>query len=157
MNAATHLRHRGFTLIELMITVAIVAILGALAYPSYLESVRKGRRAEARAALANLIQQQERHLMQNTKFVVFPAGATGTPFRTHSASSGNLADSSHLLGARRCVAVGGTVPDERDCIEVFAVPRTVAMADPAAADIAVDSLGRRRCNGSAGSLKPCWP
>ena len=40
----------GFTLIELMIVVAIVAILGAIAYPSYLDSVRKGKRAEGRTA-----------------------------------------------------------------------------------------------------------
>jgi hypothetical protein len=53
--------------------------------------------------------------------------------------------------------VGGTLPGVRDCIEVFAEPRVAGMADPAAADIAVDSLGRRSCNGSTSSLKPCWP
>jgi type IV pilus assembly protein PilE len=53
-------RHRGFTLIELMIAVAIVAILAAIALPSFLESVRKGRRSEAFAALSALQQAQER-------------------------------------------------------------------------------------------------
>lgn len=149
--------HKGFTLIELMITVAIVAILGALAYPSFLESVRKGRRAEVRAALTNLLQQQERHLTQNNIYLGFAEGAAGTPFRTHSASSGSMADASHMLGARACQTVNGAAPTLRDCIEVFAVPRTTGMADPAAADIAVDSLGRRYCNGSSNTLKPCWP
>ena len=65
---------RGFTLIELMITVAIVGILASIAYPSYIESVRKGRRAEARAALTELMQQQERFMTQNNTYRAFASG-----------------------------------------------------------------------------------
>lgn len=44
-------RAHGFTLIELMIVVAVVGILSAIAYPSYTEYVRRGHRADARAGL----------------------------------------------------------------------------------------------------------
>ena len=50
----------GFTLIELMIVVAIVGILSAVAYPSYTEYVRKGHRAEARTGLLQAAQWMER-------------------------------------------------------------------------------------------------
>ncbi len=53
-------RQGGFTLIELMITVAIVGILSAIAYPSYTEYVRRGHRAEARAGLLQAQQWLER-------------------------------------------------------------------------------------------------
>ncbi|WP_312568779.1 type IV pilin protein [Comamonas sp.] len=44
-------KNKGFTLIEMMIVVAIVGILGAVAYPSYTEYVMRGHRADARAGL----------------------------------------------------------------------------------------------------------
>ena len=52
--------HRGFTLIEVMIVVAIVGILTAIALPSYTEYIRRGHRAEARAALLQGAQWMER-------------------------------------------------------------------------------------------------
>jgi type IV pilus assembly protein PilE len=55
----------GFTLIEIMIVVAIVAILAAIAYPSYQDSVRKSRRADARAVLLEAAQFMERQYTEN--------------------------------------------------------------------------------------------
>ncbi len=52
--------HQGFTLIEVMIVVAIVGILTAIALPSYNEYIRRGHRAEARAALLQGAQWMER-------------------------------------------------------------------------------------------------
>ena len=53
-------QHQGFTLIELMIVVAIVGILAAIAYPSYAEYIRRGHRADARAGLLQAQQYLER-------------------------------------------------------------------------------------------------
>jgi type IV pilus assembly protein PilE len=55
-----HPQQHGFTLIELMIVVAIVGILSAIAYPSYAEYIRRGHRADARAGLLQAQQWMER-------------------------------------------------------------------------------------------------
>ena len=56
-------RVRGFTLIEVMITVAIVAILATIAYPSYASYIRKGKRATAQAALMDLASKEQTYLL----------------------------------------------------------------------------------------------
>lgn len=59
---------RGFTLIEVMIVVAIMAILAMIAYPSYLDQIRKSRRSEAKAALMEAAQRQERFFTERNTY-----------------------------------------------------------------------------------------
>ena len=69
------LKLSGFTLIELMITVAILAIIAAVAIPSYTSYVDRGKRAEARAALLDIAARQERFYSNNRQY----AGKLGGP------------------------------------------------------------------------------
>ncbi len=58
----------GFTLIELMIALAVVAIIAAIAYPSYQDSVRKSRRADAKASLLKIQLDQEKWRANDTSY-----------------------------------------------------------------------------------------
>ncbi len=72
-------RNHGFTLIELMIVVAIVGILAAIAFPSYMESVRKSRRADAKSTMLQVASQEERYFTENIKYgTLTEIGNTGT-------------------------------------------------------------------------------
>lgn len=75
----------GFTLIELMITVAIIAILAAIAYPSYVNHVTKTRRAAATACLMEAAQYMERHYTTKLSYVgaTLPAMQCANELKDH--------------------------------------------------------------------------
>ncbi|MDO5623461.1 MAG: type IV pilin protein [Pseudomonadota bacterium] len=82
MTSTRRSKQRGFTLIELMIVVAVVGILSAIAYPSYTEYVRRGHRAEARLGLLQGQQWLERASTATGIYPaasVFPAGLQTVP------------------------------------------------------------------------------
>lgn len=61
--------NRGFTLIELMITVAIIGILASIALPAYSDYVRRGKISEATATLSDLRVRQEQYYQDNRTYV----------------------------------------------------------------------------------------
>jgi len=86
-------KQSGFTLIELMIVVAIMAILAAIATPSYLSHIAKSRRADVQGALLSFANAMERHYTTNGTYEGAAAGGadTGTPtiFSTTSPTDGS--------------------------------------------------------------------
>jgi type IV pilus assembly protein PilE len=59
---------RGFTLLEIMIVVAIIGILASIAYPSYMRQIIQSQRTDARTAIFNIAQQQEEFFVQNMQY-----------------------------------------------------------------------------------------
>lgn len=138
-------RMAGFTLIEVMIVVVAIGILAAIAYPSYRDSVLKGRRAEARAALTEFMQQQERYMTQQGTYKAVSLGDTSAAFKTWSGDSGAAA-ASYLMKAEACQAGIALAL----CVKLTAAPRR---ADPIG-DLWITSTGEKGCTDSSKGV--CW-
>lgn len=122
----------GFTLMELLVAVVVVGILASIAYPSYVESVRRAKRTEGKAALMQTLQAQERYYSQRNAYLAYSASAP-KGFKTHSGDS--LAGSLYALSADACT--GEVI---RDCVTVTAKPK---FDDPACGTLALSSHGLR--------------
>lgn len=68
MQKSVHSQRRGFTLVELMVAVAIAGILAAMAYPAYTSHLLRSRRADAASVLTAVVQAQERYRGNRSAF-----------------------------------------------------------------------------------------
>jgi type IV pilus assembly protein PilE len=145
-------RHaEGFTLIELMIAVAVVALLLAVALPAYNEQIAKGRRAEGKTALLKAIQLQERRYTAEGRYATDLGPLFGLGAGAVVRSGENPADVSgwYTLTAD---TTGCGVTDLAVCVRVVATPR---VADANCGTLTLTSRGQQTESGTR-DLAYCW-
>lgn len=143
-------RAGGHTLLEVLLALAVCAALAAMGAAAWQSLMRSQRRAEARAALLMLMQQQERHFSRTGQYHAFEPAAPG-PFKWHSGAS--PADAAYSLSAAACE--GETLAG---CVVAIARPggpgARAGHVDPDCGVLRLDSRGQRQ---SDGRLALCWP
>lgn len=147
-------RTAGFSLVEIMVVLAIVGILASIAYPGYASYIARSRRIEGQMALLDILQQQERFYSLHNTYVAFSADSTDPAAQRFKWwSGGEASGSAYEMRGEAC-------PDRdiTECIEVKAVPGTervdVKFRDAECGTLSLNSIGQRRPSG--GSLR-CWP
>lgn len=140
-------RNKGFTLIEVMIVIAIVGILAAIAYGSYQDSVEKSRRSDGKEALTSAAALQERMYIQNNQY---------------SSDIDDLGGSSSREGYYALSVVNdsmsGTTCDAGNCFTITATAQGAQANDEDCVAMTVDNLGRKFSENSSStdSSDICW-
>jgi type IV pilus assembly protein PilE len=147
-------RASGFTLIEVLIVVAIIGVLASIAIPNYASYVVKARRVEGQIALIEAMQQQESFYTRNNRYSAFSVESTDPAERRFRWFSGSAAASSaYELRAAPCE--GSTLTE---CVELQATPGTGnvdgGFRDRDCGVLTLSSIGARSASGPA---KGCWP
>jgi len=116
---------RGFTLIELMITVVIVGVLAAVAYPSYTRYVIKANRSAAQAQMLDIANRQQQFLLANRAY----------------ATTGLLTASGYALPAEVSARYGYDITVGTDTVPSFAITFTPAGAQVSDGALTLNSEG----------------
>ena len=138
-------RDSGFTLIEAMITAAILALLAVIAYPSFMQSVRKSNRTDAHTALTRATNNLERFFGTNGTYTT-DASLLGLTMNAGTAYSNN----SHYVIT---VTAGATGIGSSYVVSANAAAGDMQEKDTACAGLSLDSLGRRVPDPA---ISRCW-
>jgi len=150
MSPRLHRPSRGFTLIELMITVAIVAILAAIALPAYKEQVARGKRSDMQAALVENAGYMQRYYEANNTYQ-----STGTGSNAISPTLPNAQSPKLPANKNYDLAIDGATT--ATTFVLTATP-TGSMSGDKCGTFTLDNLGQRGItNAAAGqSVATCW-